>query len=175
MRGLSTSSSEAPGRRDSGAPRTGGGTRRLAIGLVAALVLVVGVSAGAFVSFAGAASFVFVPDQGGENDIDTSSLGNQSDLSALGVLGNQYGWKWDEAALSGGNTQDVCVYFSTNGADGTAERAICYQIVSDAAGNVASDELTYWQCPPGTYSSRHSPLIPISTHRSSLRWRRRST
>ena len=60
----------------------------------------------------------------------------------------------DEAALSGGNTQDVCVYFSTDGADGTAERAICYQIVSDAAGNVASEELTYWQCPPGTSPTR---------------------
>ena len=123
-----------------------GRAARCALALLAAVTLL-GLTAAVSPSVAQTVSLVFVPDQGGENDIDSSSLSNQSDLSALGVLGNQYGWKWDEAALSGGNTQDVCVYYSTNGADGLAERAICYQIVSASDGTISSEGVTYWQCP----------------------------
>jgi len=105
---------------------------------------------------------IFNADSGGQNDIDPSSLNNQSDLSAYGVDGTgaanvstKYGWKWDEPALSGNNSQDVCVYLSstTSGASdpNAAEYAICYDITTDKNGVVTSTSTTTWSCP--TYST----------------------
>jgi hypothetical protein len=98
---------------------------------------------------------VFTPDSGGIDDY--GSIDNQSDLSALAVGHDEYGWKWDESALSGGNTQDTCVYLSIDGADGTAERAVCYQVVSAEDGTIDSQMTVVYDCPAGTYSTGAPP------------------
>jgi hypothetical protein len=78
----------------------------------------------------------FTPDDGGENDVDPSSLTQQTDLSAIGIdsTTGEIGWRWDEPTLSGGNTQTVCaLYDDPLDPDGAPDYALCYQITGDPA------------------------------------------
>jgi uncharacterized repeat protein (TIGR01451 family) len=132
------------------------------LALVALLVLLVA-SAALMVGTASASAAVILnADSGGQNDVDPSSLNNQSDLSAYGISGTgaantttQYGWKWDEPFLSGNNSLDVCVYLSstTSGTSdpNAAEYAVCYDVTTDSEGNPTTTNITYWYCP--TYST----------------------
>ncbi len=151
----------ATGHRRNRAGR-GGSARRRPLALVALLALLVA-SAALMVGTASASAAVILnPDSGGQNDIDPSSLNNQSDLSAYGISGTgaantttQYGWKWDEPFLSGNNSLDVCVYLSstTSGSSdpNAAEYAVCFDVTTDSQGNPTTTDITYWYCP--TYST----------------------
>jgi hypothetical protein len=136
--------------------------RRVSLNGIVLIALVAGII-GPIAPAAQAASFIFVPDSGGQNDIDPSALANQSDLSAFGINGTgvantttQYGWKWDQPTLSGNNSQDVCVYLSETGDNDPtkAEYAICFDVITNAQGQITSTSVTYWFCP--TYNDANA-------------------
>jgi hypothetical protein len=86
-----------------------------------------------------------VNDDGGENDVDSSSLAKQTDLSAIAREGLNPGWTWDQPSLSGGNAQTVCgLYDDKNDDDTLTDYALCYQITY--AGATPEIEVQGYSC-----------------------------
>ncbi|NNE73777.1 MAG: hypothetical protein HKN26_08950, partial [Acidimicrobiales bacterium] len=78
-------------------------------------------------------------DDGGIDNVDGGGgATSQSDLTAALVGHDEFGWAWDETALSGANSHDVCTYFDASGDPTTGDvTAVCYKVEYEGDGSVS--------------------------------------
>ena len=108
--------------------------RRLSVALLAAITLVVGITAAGQLSVAEAAGTVVAVDDAGADDEP-----GQKDLNWLSIDYGSPGatsltvkWGWDDTATSGANTRDAGSLFDTDG-DGFANYSLYVTVATDGS------------------------------------------
>ena len=108
--------------------------RRLSVALLAAITLVVGITAAGQLSVAEAAGTVVAvddagaDDEPGQKDLNWLSI----DYGAPGATALTVKWGWDDTATSGANTRDAGSLFDTDG-DGFANYSLYVTVATDGS------------------------------------------
>ena len=106
--------------------------RRLSVALLAAITLVVGITAAGQLSIAEAAGVVVAVDDAGADDEPGQKHLNwlSIDYGAPGATSLTVKWGWDDTSTSGNNTRDAGSLFDTDG-DGFANYSLYVTVATD--------------------------------------------
>ena len=146
--------------------------RRLSVLLLAAITLVVGITAAGQLSIAEAAGVVVAvddagaDDEPGQKDLNWLSI----DYGAPGATSLAVKWGWDDTATSGANTRDAGALFDTDG-DGFANYSLYVTVATDGTHitqlyTCAADNRTDRCAGPalvGTFASTATVAIPADS------------
>ena len=146
--------------------------RRLSVALLAAITLVVGITAAGQLSVAEAAGTVVAvddagaDDEPGQKDLNWLSI----DYGAPGATALTVKWGWDDTATSGANTRDAGSLFDTDG-DGFANYSLYVTVETDGSYTTqlyscAADSRTDRCAGPalvGTFASTATVAVPADS------------
>ena len=146
--------------------------KRLSVALLAAITLVVGITAAGQLSVAEAAGTVVAvddagaDDEPGQKDLNWLSI----DYGAPGATALTVKWGWDDTATSGANTRDAGSLFDTDG-DGFANYSLYVTVATDGSYTTrlyscAADSRTDRCAGPalaGTFASTATVAVPADS------------